>query len=30
MLSIEVKDIVIEDEKYSSLVMVSHELKRTY
>ena len=29
MLSVEVKDIVIEDEKYSSLVMVNHELKRT-
>lgn len=30
MLPIEVKDIVIKDEKYSSLVMVNHELKWTY
>ena len=30
MFSIEVKDIVIEDEKYSSLVLVNHEFKRTY
>ena len=30
MFSIEVKDIVIEDEKYSSLVLVNHEFKQTY